>query len=68
MLMIGPSSIILIAILVLVLVITALVLASKNKSNTHFLIWGIFILAVPVIGALACIISYYSGKNKMEHL
>jgi type II secretory pathway component PulF len=68
MLMIGPSSVILVVILVLVLVITALVLASKNKSNTRFLSWGTFILAVPFIGDLVCFISYYSGKNKIKTL
>ncbi|TXD49993.1 hypothetical protein [Polaribacter sp. IC073] len=58
--------IILLLILLFSLVVTALFLASKNKSNTRFLIWGAIILCVPFIGALACIINYYIGKKEVK--
>lgn len=61
--MIHPYQIIIFSIILLSLVVTALVLASKSKSNTRFLIWGVFILFVPIIGALACILNYYTTKK-----
>lgn len=61
--MIHPYQIIIFSIILLSLVVTALVLASKSKSNTRFLIWGAFILFVPIIGALACILNYYTTKK-----
>ena len=66
MLMIGPFTIVVLAVLFLSLVVTALVLASKNKSNMRFLIWGVFILSVPFVGAVTCIISHYFGRKVME--
>ena len=65
-LMLYPYQMILLLILLLSLVVTALFLASKNKSNTRFLIWGAIILCIPFIGALACIISYYAGKKEVK--
>jgi|TARA_B110000977_G_C10759266_1_gene369986 uncharacterized membrane protein len=63
MLMIGPFAILMLAVLFLSLVVTALVLASKNKSNMRFLIWGVFILSAPFVGAVSCIISHYFGRK-----
>jgi uncharacterized membrane protein len=64
MLMIGPIAILLFATLLLSLVVTALALASKNKSNVSFIVWGVFILAVPFVGAVACILSSLLGRKK----
>ena len=66
MLMIYPYQIVIFIILLLFLVVFALFLASKNKSNTRFLLWGAIILFVPFVGALACIISYYAGKREVK--
>lgn len=64
MLFLYPFQVVIMLTVLLILVVYALVLASKHKSNTRFLIWGAFILFVPFIGALACIISYYANKHK----
>ena len=66
MLMIGPVSIIIFLIVLFALVVYSLFLASKSKSNGRFLVWGAIILFVPVIGALACIISHYSQKTNLK--
>lgn len=66
LLFVGPFTIIIFVVLLLSLVVTALVLASKNESNVKFLIWGAIILLVPFLGALACIISYYSNKKEVK--
>ena len=66
--MTGPFVILFSAFLLLVLVFTAYVLVSKNKSGVRFLIWGIFILCDPLIGAFACIITYYFGKKELKTL
>ena len=66
MLMIYPYQILTFLILLLVLVVFAFFLASKNKSNTRFLLWGAIILFVPFVGALACIISHYAGKREIK--
>ena len=52
MLMINPYQILTLLILLLLLVVFAFFLASKNKSNTRFLLWGAIILFVPFVGAL----------------
>tara|TARA_B110000503_G_scaffold107946_1_gene161296 strand:+ start:133 stop:339 length:207 start_codon:yes stop_codon:yes gene_type:complete len=66
MLMIYPYQILPFLILLLLLVVFAFFLASKNKSNTRFLLWGAIILFVPFVGALACIISHYAGKREIK--
>ncbi|MFL3662073.1 MAG: hypothetical protein ACI6PN_10015 [Polaribacter sp.] len=66
MLIIGPSAILILATLLFSLIVIALVLASKNKSNMRFLIWGVFILSTPFVGAVSCIISHYFGRKVMD--
>lgn len=66
MLLISAFQITLFLALLLILVAYALVLASKEKSNMLFLIWGAIILFVPFIGALACIINYYATKKDVK--
>ncbi|WP_435414128.1 hypothetical protein [Polaribacter aestuariivivens] len=66
MLMISAFQITIFLALLLILVVFALVLAAKQKSNIRFLIWGAFILFVPFVGALACIINFYSNKNDIK--
>lgn len=63
MLMINPTQIIIFLVILLFLVVFSLFLASKSQSNTRFLLWGALILFVPFIGALVCIISYYSNRE-----
>ncbi|WP_088324195.1 hypothetical protein [Polaribacter tangerinus] len=66
MLFISSFQVIILIILLLALVITALVFASRSTSNLRFLIWGAVILFVPVVGALACIINYYTSDRKVK--
>lgn len=66
MLFISAFQVIVFLVLLLVLVIFALVLAAKEKNNMRFLIWGAFILFVPFIGALACIINHYATKKEIK--
>ena len=66
MLMINPYQILTFLILFLLLVVFAFFLASKNKSNMRFLLWGAIILFVPFVGALSCIISHYAGKREIK--
>jgi len=66
MLMIYPYQILTFLILLLLLVVFAFFLASKNKSNMRFLLWGAIILFVPFVGALACIIIHYAGKREIK--
>lgn len=66
MLMISAFQITLFLVLLLILVAFALVLASKEKDNIRFLIWGAIILFIPFIGALACIINYYANKKGVK--
>ncbi|QOD59826.1 hypothetical protein H9I45_10750 [Polaribacter haliotis] len=65
-LMLYPYQIIIIFAIIIIMVVTAMVLASKKESNIRFIIWGIIILFVPFLGALAYIISYYSNEKKVK--
>jgi hypothetical protein len=65
-LMISSLTVLFVLALLLVLVVTALVLASRSKSNVHFLIWATFILCIPFIGAGVCILSYYTNRDNTK--
>jgi len=65
-LMIYPFQIIAFLALLLVTVVSALVLASKNETRFHFLIWAGVILLFPFIGAISYLIKHFSGKKMAE--
>lgn len=66
MLMISAFQVIVFLVLLLIPVIYALILASRAQDNWRFLIWGVLILLVPFLGALACIINYHSKKKTLK--
>jgi hypothetical protein len=66
MLMMYPYQIVTSLTLLLLLDVFSFFLASKNKSNTRFLLWGAIILFVPFVGALICILSHYAGKREIK--
>lgn len=65
-LFISPFQIITFLIVFLTTVISALVLASKNETRFHFLIWAGVILFFPFIGAISYLIKHFTSKKIAE--
>lgn len=64
--MVSPLQVTLLLIVLISAVVYALVLASRKESNIRFIIWGVIILFLPFIGALAYIINYHTSKKKIQ--
>ena len=64
--MVSSLQVTLFLIILIFTVVFALILASRKESNVRFIIWGVIILFLPFIGALAYIINYYTSKKKIQ--
>ena len=65
-LMIYPNQIIIFLLILIGLTITALVMASKKKTNFHFLIWSVIIIFLPFLGSLSYILKFLTSKKEID--
>ena len=65
-LFISPFQIITFLALLLITVVSALVLASKNETRFHFLIWAGVILLFHFLGAISYLIKHFTSKKIAE--
>lgn len=67
-LMIYPIQIIFFLLFLIGLTLTALVMASKNETNFHFLIWAAIIIFLPFFGSISYILKFYSSRKKNNNI
>lgn len=67
-LMISAYQIIILLSILLVIFVSALVLASKNETRFHFLIWAAIIIFIPFVGAVSYLIKHFTDKKLAERI
>lgn len=67
-LMIYPYQIIILLSILFVIFMSALVLASKNETRFHFLIWAAIIIFIPFFGAVSYLIKHFTDKKVAERI